>query len=794
MKYVVLSLLAVMGCLRGEDRPAREKYNEGVAALAKPDFDAAEKALLEARSSAGVDPELRFRAAYDLGLAYAAHADKVKSPAAEGGGDLAKALELEQQAAWWFGDALRLRDHSPDATANLAIVRARVQAISDELRKGEGKLEARLDALIQQQRTVLDGVRGAWREITRLAGRDPLAQQSTLVALADTSRGIVAEAGTISDLAADEIDAIGKKPEDKREAQEQARLVQLKNLDLYIGEARARIAETRRELQDLSAETALAKAEAALVALKRAREQLDDPITILQATLRDEVALDGETHQAQVAGGTNPLGGGADQPRLDKWLEYTALAGRQGGIRERVDEVRARLQSAVDAHDQPPDPKAPPKQPDPKQDKLIAQVRVALPSVVAATAAMTRVHDALLDKQWKPARDAEAEAALALFAAIEQFADLKHTIDIAWGTHQELRALLQPPTPGDELAPAERGKKVHDDLTGNVARLDRIAALIADEVTEVAEQEQALAAKPPAPAAGTGRGSADPAADAAKLDAQKAQLVQERERYGKAEELRARAKTELAALDQAIATNADAIGAAKTADATLDELRKLFFDVIEHLKELAREQGETKDRTSEANAADDFSRQDMLPAIATRQDDHGKMAKSITDALGHQADALAKQGAGPPQPGQPSPAERAKAFAGAASEVRLAHNDMSDASAVFAKSKSAAQSVSLDPATRSQATAIEHLMKALQLLQPPPKKSDQKQDDQKQDQSKDQKDQKDQAQKDQQKQAEKDKQAQQQGGAGQRARDEDARRQKEKHDRAKSSDTVDQDW
>ncbi len=767
--YPIVLAVLLVGCIRGEDRPARGQYNEGLAALAKSDFPAAEKALMDARSSAGVDPELRFRAAYDLGLAYAGHADKVKSPANEGGADLAKALELEQQAAWWFGDALRLKDKDADATANLAIARARVQSISDELRKGQSKLEARLDALIQQQRAVLDSVRGAWREITRIAGRDPLAQQSTLVGLADLSRGIVAEAGTISDLAADEIDAIGKKPQDKREEQEQARLVQLKNLDLYIGEARSRIAETRRELQDLSAETALAKAEAALVALKRAREQLDDPITILQATLRDEVALDAETAQAK-------------DGSTDKWLEYTALAGRQGGIRDRVDEVRLRLQGAIDAHDKPADDKAPPKQADPKQDKLIAQVRVALPSVVAATAAMTRVHDTLLDKQWKPARDAESEAALALFAAIEQFADLKRTIDIAWGSHQELTALLQPPAPGDPMAPAERGKRVHDDLTGNLARVDRIAALIADETAGIARKEQALAEKP-APAAGSGSGE-DPAKQ---LEAQKAQLAQERELYAKAEELRARAKTELTALDKAIATNGDAIGAAKTADATLYELRKLFFDVIEHLKELVREQGETKERTSTASSADDFSRQDMLPAIATRQDDHEKMAKSITEALGHQADAMTKQGAAPPQPGQPSPAERAKALAEAAGEVRLADNDMSDASAVFAKAKSAVQSVGLEPATNSQASAIDHLMKALQLLQPPKKNDQKKQDDQKQDDQK-----KDDQKKDD--KAEKAKRDQQQGGAGQRARDEDAKRQKAKRDREKSSDSVDQDW
>ena len=185
---------------RSEHRSARERYNAGVAALVKQDYETAEKALLEARSEAGVDPELRFRAAYDLGIAFAAHADQTRLGK---DADLAKALELAQQAASWFSDADRLRPGDADTRANLGIMRARVQAISDELRKGEGKLEARLDRLIGEQRGVLDEARGAWLAIKETGGADPLAQQGTLTHLADRERGIVAEAGVVGDLASD---------------------------------------------------------------------------------------------------------------------------------------------------------------------------------------------------------------------------------------------------------------------------------------------------------------------------------------------------------------------------------------------------------------------------------------------------------------------------------------------------------------------------------------------------------------------------------------------------------------
>ena len=59
----LLSIAALAAGCAGEHRAARDKYNEGVAALAKGEYEPAEKALLEARNLAGVDPELALRRA-----------------------------------------------------------------------------------------------------------------------------------------------------------------------------------------------------------------------------------------------------------------------------------------------------------------------------------------------------------------------------------------------------------------------------------------------------------------------------------------------------------------------------------------------------------------------------------------------------------------------------------------------------------------------------------------------------------------------------------------------------------
>src|SRR5262249_49127591 len=109
--WVLNSARWAFGAITGEHRPARDSYNAGVAALTKGDHEAAEKALLEARSQAGNDPDLLFGAAYDLGVACASHADKLRLGK---DADLARAYELANQSVSWFLDANRARPGHAD--------------------------------------------------------------------------------------------------------------------------------------------------------------------------------------------------------------------------------------------------------------------------------------------------------------------------------------------------------------------------------------------------------------------------------------------------------------------------------------------------------------------------------------------------------------------------------------------------------------------------------------------------------------------------------------------------------
>jgi hypothetical protein len=795
----VLAMIAAVACLLGTGcgdgvRPGRERYNEGLALFAKGDHAGAQKALLAARDQAGVDPELRFRAAFNLGLSLTAEADAAKAGAKEGdSSELSKALGLYQQAMAWFGDALRIRRDDAEATSNLGIVSARAKALEDQLAKDRNRLEAKLDAVIEAQRGVLDAARGAWQEIQRAAGGDPLAQQGGLTQTADTQRGIGTEAGVISDIAAAEIDGIGKKEEDKRSEEEKVRLVQLQNLDLYLMEARSRMAETRARLQELAAEAGVERCEAALVALKRAREQLIDPIAALRGLAQDQMEL------LRESGAVEQLAA-AQQP-VPVWLEARALADRQQPLADRLQEVEARLKAGLDAQAAPaagsaapsaPAPVAPvnpsaipvvpnaqsaplgthppamapaaPAPADPKaaeQAKMMERVGAAMPSVAEALAAMKQAVENLRGDRTPAAVLDMRRALLALAKAIELFADLKQTLDLAWQEQQQILRLLGPEA-AKQMPAKERAAETRDAVTRNLDRAARLRELLEEAHTQAKTQAEQELAKLSGSGSGSGSGSEpDPSAEAR----QRAQQVEEQ--FKLATSLREQAAMALAELQRNLSGSADPMPKAQEADAKIEELRRLFFDIVEHLQELIRNQSETKDKTAAAVGKDSIQMSSLLPAVIDRQGQHRQMGQSIDSALAKQADQAGAAGE--------QAAEQQKKFAAAAEEMRLAGTEMDRASGtmVAVRDQTGGKSHDLKPSTVAQAKALEHLQEALKILQPPPQ---QQQDD-----------------KPQQQQDEQQQQQQQQGGATQSARDQDAKRQRNR-DRDGAGESVDKDW
>ncbi|MBP9084660.1 MAG: hypothetical protein KBG15_01020 [Kofleriaceae bacterium] len=831
-----LAFALLSGCTQSQHRAGREEYNAGLAALAAGNLPEAEKRLLAARDQSIGDPDLMFRANYNLGIAYLQDGDRRR---ADKDPDPAKALELYEQAIGWLRAAIKERSTTggaelANAQANLVIALAKRSALSDELRKGDKKIEQRLDAVIALQRGILDEAQAAWAIVKTEGTQNPLAGQAELTALANSQRGAGAEAGVVVDMAADEIDEVGKKPEDKRSQEEQVRLLILRNVDLYLLDARARMAEARRKFQELSSEPGLEKSEAALVALKRAREQFLDPIAVLRAVGQDQLELVRITAQlAQVAAGQNrvqrsPAAGSASAPaesamQLPAWFEPKALALRQAGLHERVGEVLGRLTAAFEAYNKQvaatASPSVPPAAgsgalgsaatpapepapavdaasiPDPKQVKLMAGIGRALPMVQAAQAAMVDAKNALGEAKHTIAQVAQTEALRQIARAVEEFSDLRGLIEVAHGEQSAVVTLLGPEAVN--ISAQERGVQTRDGLRKNIDRSKRMTSLIGEELGDALRQiEQAAAqaqapqgAAGPANGTGAGSGAPDPAAAATAAAAQREQT---QKLYAQAELLRGEIEKLLIQTQRELESGKDPTSTAKVTLEKIAELRRLFFSVIEHLKELIATQGETRDQTVAAGGKDEVGRAAVVPGIVPRQQQHIAMAQGIGEVLAKQADqAEPGQGGGTGGPGK-------KQLTEAAEEVRQASTAMTEVVGKLQKVVVPSTiSRDFEPISTGQGKALEHLQKALALLEPPKQQNQDQQDqkDQKDQQDpKDSKDQKDAKDSKDQKDSEESKAPPQNGTAGQRARDDEAKRQRKRQEQQSREAPVEKDW
>lgn len=751
--------VALIGCGDPRSQAARSKYNEGVALLAEAKLDEAELALLAARDQAGYDDEVRFRAAFDLATVSVARAE-----AAAGGDkpDAAKAMAAYEQARTWLSDAVRRRPKDADARANLERVEARILALVDEAGKGENSLEKRLDRAIATERSLRDAARALWAD-QAAAGGDPLANRDAFESAATQQRTLTAETGTVADLAGDEITAIGGKKEEERSDEEKGRLVQLQNLDLYVEDARKAMTDARRNLHELKGELAHGRTAAALESLKRAREQLLDPVAVLQGVAADELQL------GRFLGALVELGKpGAPQGEVPAWLSAKELGGEQVDLRSRLEEVKARLETAL----APADPDAPADPKAAEREQVRVQVAAAMPAIEEASTAMKRASDLLGAGDVPGGQQAVHEALLALARAIEQFLPLRQLVDVALADQRGVVAAITPPAEGaasdaPAMSAAERAKLVDDGVGKNRDRLARMTQLIADEL--------AKASQPPDPNAAPQPGAPDPAQAA----------EQAKQLYGSLEALRVEADAALAALATVAhgGKGPPALESAKTAETKLVEMQKLLFSVVEHLQELIRQQGETRDDTATAQTEDDVGRGKRLPGLIDREAEHATMAEAIAGALASQADAASQQPPGQPAGGGGGPSPQA--LGQAATEVRSGLASMQDASTTLTQARDQAQQMSYDigPALEAQKTALEHLENALRLLQPPPQQNDQ-QDQQKQDQEK----------QDQQKQ---DQQQQSADEQLRQVREREAQREREKRERERArggDDPVDKDW
>ena len=711
----------------------RQRYNAGRERLAGGDPGAAADAFLSARDDAGADAELRYRAAFNLGLALAAQADA----AAE---EPERAIGIYRDSAAWFADAVRGgAEGDDDARVNLELVQRRIQQLADQLNQGRG-LEQRLERAIDDQRDLRDRLRRLLATHPRsqfwpraFSEGLPLARGArlrTFEPLAAQARTLLADAGDIADLAGEERALLDSMDPAERAPEQTVRATQLAGLENYVHRARQSISDSRRRLRTGEGERAHRRADAALAELKRAYEQLLHPVTVLKAVAADELSLAADTSRlANFTEAGIRLEANEDANAGPGWLTADHLGDRQEDALVRSVEVLARFESA--ASTPPPADGAH----DPEAARLIAAAKEATPPLTEAVEAMRGANQALERNEPASALQDQVAALQALSRAIERFAGVRELIELAHAGQTEATALLDPESDPQEME--DSGARLLRIAADNEDRLARLDHLLEQEL-EAAGEDEAADENEPAP---------------------------ERQRAQVARQLTASAQDAVRRFEERATAQADALrrcGSAEDANepcrqartqvhAPADEarrhlaqLRRLYFTIVEHLRELGMEQAETHDRAAtvqferkgggeaepsaskepsastepSASKGPSASQEPPPGAIAERQGGHAETADAIAAALAEQADA-APATVNPGQEGAATPP-----FAEAAREVRQAAGFMHSASAVFDD----ASSTDWEPALGDQLAAMDHIAAAIALLQPP--NQDQNQQDQ----------------------------------------------------------------
>ena len=786
----------------------RDVYNLALTKLQASEYDVAIEGFLKARDFAAFDNELRYNAAYNLAHAYADKAAAAGDPNQIGDEELQGVIANLEMSVAWFRDAVKQRA-SKEATGNLEIVLKRMLDAKDIMAQKFNTIEKQLDATIAQEATLRESARVLSERILKNnAQRDPIGFQDDFRQLAKLQREALTQANLVSENLSNAIAKIESKSEDQRSQEEAFREFQLKSAEPLLENARQGMAHARRQMRELSIENTLRLTTRTYYQLKQAREQLENPLAILGHLTEDQqtfVRYAAARQTFDSPENIEKIREKTQQPDFEAppWLNLDLLKDTQIDNLERTNRLVAVLNAFVQAADQQPEPQnQDPKQAEAAKEQM-EQIREALPLIEDAASSMQLTTQNLEESDTSGAVTNGGDALQKLIAATEIFADLKHLIELAYSSelmisatvHGDLSEVAGRHDDEDKsdylLSRQAQTNTLKDSLPVNIRRVDRLSSLIAKEHAKIT-QESAQAAQSGKPA----------------LSDEQQQQVQQQ--FEMAENLRKAAFQALENMHKIVAASSSPDdsddseehtqsggpvgkswtqleGDALTAEQSLEQLRMLFFTIIEHIQELYRQQSKTLDSTTDVASLSEDERSMKLPPIVDRQRMHELTAEKLAEILNQQASQLQQaaqqqQQQGQQQQGQ-DPAEMARRFSQAASELQVASTSMRQV-----QTDLGAEEPLFTESIQEQNTALEHIKTALELLQPPQQQQNQQNQ---QNQQQQQQDQQQQQQQQQQKMSKEqaDKKIQQI-----RSRDQQRRKSKKDKENGAGMPVVEKDW
>lgn len=797
----------------------RQLYNEALASLTSQP-DRAEQLLAESRRNSRTDAEVRFRATYNLGWIEVNRADaKLK-------GEPQQALDHLRAAANWFSDAVRLRPDSDDARHNLEVVLRRADQLADSLRKKDPRdLTTRIDAAMEAQRGLLNSATGVVEELVRNSDPNAAARyRSEFRGLSVQQRTILSDVQTIGKSGREEMDSLASKKAEAQQPQEALRAAQLKTALDHLGQSEQRMNQTRSQLRQQQGERAFRRGSAALDELKRARDQFREPPELLDVLIADVT---------QLAALTDGLGASRRIKPTEKptpppvWLTREFLDESQQSVAERTRELAERI-AAISSKSpaRPAGPLPPDKQvQETRTEQMVRTARDASPFLNKAAEACEDARAELAADRLDTALAKQTAAIIALREAQERFLDLRGLIERIYADQLLSRGLIDAP-PAEKESQAQLPEAIGQVQKKNLGRCARLDQLLDDEVAaarakpvpqspagqpkpedtemrRLTTAKQLLAAtrteldavvkslsKPAEP-----KPAAEPPAkpETAKPETPKPELT--KPELTKPETPKPEI-TKPEDIKPETANVKDASKAPLFSDETrahvgrcvelLEDLRRLFFSIVEHLRETAERQTQLNDDTIKSSALTGANEAKQAAGpLASRQ-------QSLQNTTAAIADALKKQAAPPAQSQPGKTKEQEQMLAKAAQTLSQASELVTAGSEAMKKSAAELQKseVGWKEARESQKTALAKLNEALALLTPPqdqPPPENQPDSEQKKDQQKDQKDQ------------QKDQKQQQSAGSDvakllQSVREREAQRKKDKSRQSSEQEPVDKDW
>lgn len=742
-----------------KDRDPRDLYNEALASLDR-DLERAEQLLTEARRESGTDGEVRFCATYNMGWVEVKRADPLLAEKPE------EALAHLRLAADWFRDAVRLRPDHHDARHNLEVVLRRILELTDSLaKKDEGDLTQRLDVLIEGQRRLVATTRQVVERVTAVGDPNAADQfRSDFRQLAVEQRKLLSDSQALSKTAREELDVLGGKADDEKTPQENVRGAQLTGLLHYTNRAEQRMGQTRSQMRQRQAERAFRRAAAALDELKRARDQLRGPVEVLDVILADAMSL-AQATSVKARGTRLAMTADSQTQEAPSWLTREFLEDSQLSVTERTSELAAQLQAAMDQQGErragPPTPQQ--QQQNAEADRFLGMVREAMPLLNSGKAAFESAGQSLAAEEYDGAGQQQLEAIAALRDARERFLELRGLIELAYSREVQIQGFLQRLQRNpDQQEPEGKGEAPQDaEPDGGGSPEQRIAILQISHAlqSENIERGERIGKLIEAGLVGLPEGPTTDAAAADAKDDPAAQLAaQQRQQLELATQFLKLARDEMAAASESLAkstvetTADDPTAETRETDATVDEeafgasvehvsqaveqlqaLRRLFFSIVEHLRETAQRQAQLNDETEQVAAieqGDNVSKK--VGPLTVRQQDLRGITGEIAKALDEQA-RQAPMGAVPEQDVDPQQLaqiqQSQKNMAEAAKLVDAGGEEMGSAHEALA-----AEEPALPPAREHQDKALEKLIEALALLQPPQENQQNQQQQQQQDQ------------------------------------------------------------